>query len=217
MSKDWRQWHRHYDRGDPSLLQRLETVRDSVRRVLSDAHRGEDGVTHITSICAGDGRDLLPVLSGRGAGTPVRAILVELDPVVAQRAREVVASLGLSGVEIRVADGGLLDTYWDIPPADVLLACGIFGNISTRDVERTVASLPALMAADGIVIWTRGAENQYANRGDDIRNWFADHGFSEMSFRSTPDGVFRIGVHRLVTDRSADRVFGSGARMFEFL
>jgi hypothetical protein len=40
-------------------------------------------------------------------------------------------------------------------PADVLLLCGIFGNVSDGDIRRTVQAVPALCRAGATVIWAR--------------------------------------------------------------
>jgi len=72
VSRDWQQWHGHYDRQDPSLLQRLEAVRQDLRQALARA-RDTDGVVNLTTICAGDGRDVLPVLAEVDGTAAVRA------------------------------------------------------------------------------------------------------------------------------------------------
>lgn len=217
MTKDWQQWHRHYDTPDLSLAQRLNAVCRDLRRALAEVPCGADGVVRLTSICAGEGRDVLPVLVEQNGGRPVRALLVELDPTLAQRASTTAAKLGLSGVEVRRADAGTIDTYLDVPPAHVLLVCGVFGNISVDDVRRTVATLSALLAADGIVIWTRGAQNTDRDRSQEIRACFAEHGFTEMSFTRTEDGVFRIGMHRLAAEPADVSTAQPGTRMFTFV
>jgi hypothetical protein len=141
----------------------------------------------------------------------VRATLIELDPVLAERARTRAAQLGLSGVEARTGDADVTDTYLDLPPANLLTICGVFGNISADDVQRTIAALPSILANDAIVIWTRGVEG--SDRTPAIRAGFAGHGFVELSFTSTEDGVFRVGLQRLVAEPTAPQ---PGSRMFTF-
>jgi hypothetical protein len=216
VTKDWQQWHRYYDTPRSSLVQRLNAVQRGLHRALAEAVTGPDGVVHLTSICAGEGRDVLPVLSERESGRPVKALLLELDPVLAQRASTTIDKLGLSGIEVKRVDAGALDTYLEVPPANVLLVCGVFGNISVDDMRRTIASLPALLATEGIVLWTRGAENVDHDRSQQIRDCFAQHGFTEMSFTSTEDGGFRVGINRLAAEPTDVRAAEPGARMFTF-
>lgn len=198
MPKDWALWHRHYDRTDSSLVQRLEAVRHELRRALSEAPRDAGGAVRLTTICAGEGRDVLPVLAELDGDPPVEATLIELDPLLAERARTRASELRLSSVDVRTADAGTCATYRDVPRANVLTVCGVFGNISVEDMRRTVTALPGLLAPSGIVVWTRGVRD--ADWTADIRAAFAAHGFTEVSFTSTPEGDFRIGVHQLTAD-----------------
>lgn len=213
MAKDWRQWHRYYDVPDSPLDQRANAVRHHLRRALAEAPDGADGVVRMTVMCAGEGRDVLPVLAERDGSRPVRATLFELDPVLAERARTTAAELRLPGVDVRLADAGTTSSYVDLPRAHVLLACGVFGNVSVDDVRRTVATLPALLAGDGIVIWTRGLANTDRDHSLDIRADLAEHGFTEMSFEPTPDGEFRVGMNRLTRERALN----AGEHMFSFV
>jgi len=161
----------------------------------------------------GKGADVLPVLAEHDPGRRVRALLVELNPILSRRARATAAVLGLAGVEVRTADAGTTDTYLDMPPADVLVAFGVFGNISVDDMRRTVATLPALLAAGAIVIWTRADRHTGHDPSLDVRTCLLNNGFTEMSLTSTTDDLFRVGIHRL-----ADvHVVQQGMRMFTFV
>ena len=212
MGKDWREWHRHYDNPNSSTALRLAIVQRDLRRALAEAPRDEDGIINLITMCAGEGRDVLPVLAEQDGGERVKAILVEYDPNISQIASAAVENLGLSEVEVRTADAGTTDTYSDLPPAQILTVCSVFGNIPAADVRRTVATLPALMAPDGIVIWTRSEDEP----SQGVRRVFLEHGFTEMSFTITEDNLFRIGMNRLA-DRPADlRPPPPGTRMFNF-
>jgi hypothetical protein len=139
VSKDWVAWHRDYEDPSSSLARRLQVVRSELRTALGLA-RPADGELRLISICAGDGRDALPVLAE--GGRDVRALLVELDPVLCERARSTAAQLGLTGVEVQTRDAGVIDSYPEFTPAHVVLACGVFGNITVRDARHTIAALP---------------------------------------------------------------------------
>ena len=156
-------------------------MRASLRALLS----GAEAPVRLVSICAGDGRDTLPVVEETGAD--VTGVLVELDPVLAGRAR----SAAPAGIEVRTADAGTTASYADACPADVFLACGVLGNVTDSDMARTVAALPSLLASGGHVIWTRSGEE-----AEQVRAELDRAGFVEVSYVRPDDADFRVGVHR---------------------
>ncbi|MEV4141237.1 class I SAM-dependent methyltransferase family protein [Dactylosporangium sp. NPDC049742] len=190
MSKDWVEWHEFYTTPGSPLGRRLEVVRRDLRRALSAAPGEPGGTRRIISICAGDGRDVLPVIAEHDRR--VSALLVELDPTLAARARETADDLLLSDVDVRMADAGDARTYAGVQPAHILLTCGVFGNVDAADARRTVAALPALLVPGGIAIWTRAGDASL-----ELRSLFAEHGFTELSFTAPDDAPFRVGMHRL--------------------
>lgn len=213
MTRDWHAWHEEYDDPASSLSRRLEVVRSSLGALLV----ATDAPVRLVSMCAGDGRDTLPVLAA--AGADVSAVLVELDPDLAEAARASARGLGLDRVEVRTADAGTTSSYHGAVPADVLLACGVFGNIADDAVAVTVARLPSLLAAGGHVIWTRGCrvpEDPSAFDGDPselVRGLFAAAGFEEVAFVRPDDAGFRVGVHRWP---GTGAPYEPGVRMFAF-
>ena len=97
-------------------------------------------------------------------------------------------------------------------PAELVLACGVFGNISDDDIARTIETLPSLCAPGATVIWTR--HRRPPDRTAEVRQWFVDAGFDEVAFES-PDGfVFGVGVNRLAR---APGPFVPGVKMFDFV
>lgn len=101
-----------------------------------------------------------------------------------------------------------------MPPANVLTVCGVFGNLTDDDVARTIAALPGLLAAGGLVVWTRGVQDR--DRTPEIRAEFAANGFTEVSFASTAQGAFRVGVHRLTAGTGGSGRRDAEDRMFTF-
>jgi hypothetical protein len=69
------------------------------------------------SLCAGQGRDVIGVLPGHPRRDDVSALLVELDPVNAGVARDSAAAAGLTDVQVREADAGIVAAYADALPA----------------------------------------------------------------------------------------------------
>lgn len=196
---DWLAWHEAYQDPNSSLSRRLVVVRGLVREALARIAAEDPCEIRIVSACAGDGRDLLPVLaSAAGRGTwRLRCRLIELDPSLAAAARDRAAATGLAGVEVVTCDAGLLEAYEGMVPAHLVLMCGVFGNITERDVRRTVAALAALTVPGGMVVWTRGHDRKLDDDpAQRIRGWLADTGFRELAFVAPDDATFRVGLHR---------------------
>jgi hypothetical protein len=135
---DWASWHAQYEDPSSPLSQRLAAVQQQITLALD---RAAPGPLRLLSLCAGKGRDVLPVLATHPRGRDVRGRLVELDPDLASAAR---ASAPPS-VEVLEADAGTTAASAGAVPADLLLLCGIFGNVPDEDVARTVAAVPSLL------------------------------------------------------------------------
>jgi SAM-dependent methyltransferase len=195
MAEDWVRWHRSYDDPSTSLARRLVVVRERIAEALG-LLGGRAG--RILDLCAGDGRDLLPVLAVRHlAGvSPVDAVLVEQDPALAAQAQRRAEAHSVPGVRVVIGDAAIPAVYADAVPADLVLLCGIFGNISRPDIERTVESVPSLLAPGGHVIWTCGAADPDLRPA--IRQLFVDTGLPELSFDGHPEN-FGVGLNHLAT------------------
>ena len=200
----WETWHGAYADPASSLSRRLRVVQDEIARYLDTT---APRPVRVVSLCAGDGRDLLELLAGRDDADRVTGTLVELDPHLAGRARE--GAQDRPGIEVRTADAGDPAVYADLPPADVVLLCGVLGNVSDADVEHTIAALPALCAPGARVIWTR--TRREPDLTPRVRTWFADNGFREVSFIPISDSEAAVGVADLAVDPisalGADRLF----------
>jgi hypothetical protein len=188
---DWQAWHTEYGDPDSALNQRLLVIQS----VITDWLDGRSAPADILSLCAGDGRDVLDVLMGRPDASRVAVTLVELDPGLAQLAHDRAHLAGLTGVEIRCADAGSTTTFADRLPVDLLILAGVFGNISNRDIERTVAALPAMLRLGGTVIWTRSRRDP--DLTPTIRAWLRRAGFEEQLFAAAEGAQWSVGVHVL--------------------
>ncbi len=191
MSTDWSRWHDAYAMAESGLSARLATVQHRIGRHLD---RTTPTPVRVISACAGDGRDLIEVLARRPDADRVSALLVEHDAGLVSRAREAASHLAAT-IKVRQADAACSDVYADAVPADLVLLCGIFGNISDPDVLATIEAAPELCASGAEVIWTR-------HRGDpdlttSIRRWFTTAGFEEVEFIAPRDEHWSVGVHRL--------------------
>jgi hypothetical protein len=197
---DWLAWHGAYDDPDSSLSRRLVVVRGLVREALARIAADDPAEIRLVSACAGDGRDVLPVLASataRGTTWRLRCRLVELDASLAAAARARAAAAGLAGVEVVTCDAGLPEAYAGMLPAQLVLMCGVLGNISERDVRRTITALSAMTAPGGMVLWTRGRDRDHDDApAHRVRGWLADKGFRELAFVAPDDATFRVGLHR---------------------
>lgn len=148
---------------------------------------------HILSLCAGEGRDVVPVLATRHARAGLRAVLVERDPQLAGRAADAAHAAGLASVDVRCADAGLVASFVDVLPVDVLLVCGVFGNLAHDHVRAVVGMLPRLVAPGGFVLWTRGGSAP--DRRQEVRRWFSEARMEEHAFDGAP-ALYGVGLHR---------------------
>ena len=187
---DWVVWHRDYRDPGSALSRRLRVVQDQLRRALPANPRAP---VRVISLCAGRGDDLIEVLRDYPHAGLVQARLVELDPRNVEAMRAGAAEVGLD-VDIVQGDAAEPSFYEGVAPADVVLLCGVLGNISERDVRLTIASLPQLCRRGGTAIWTRSRRRP--DLTPRVRRWFAASGFSELAFVAPDDALWSVGAAR---------------------
>jgi hypothetical protein len=191
--RDWVAWHGAYEDPSSSLSARLRRVRYHLSEAID---RAPAGPVSVVSLCAGQGRDVIGVLPGHPRREDIRAVLIEADATNAALARRAAADAGLAQVEVRQADASLVTSFADALPAGVLLLCGIFGNVSDRDIQRTVEAAPALCRPGATVIWTR--HRRAPDVTPRVRGWFAASGFEEIAFDALgTDTLTGVGVNQL--------------------
>jgi Putative methyltransferase len=190
VSPDWRAWHDAYDDPESALARRLRVIQARVAAWLDAA---PPGPLRVISMCAGQGRDLIGVLTTHPRRHDVAARLVELDPRNVAAARLSVAGTGLRDVSVVEGDAGVTDAYAGMAPADLVLACGIFGNITEAAIERTIGFCTQLCATGGAVVWTR--RRSPPDLVPQRCRWFAQRDFEQV-WVSAPDQPFGVGVHR---------------------
>ena len=178
----------------------------------AELERAPAGDVRLISLCAGQGRDVIGVLTGHPRRDDVHARLVELDERNVELARQAAQAAGLSGVEVRQADAGITDACVGAVPAQIVVACGIFGNITDSDVQATVAALPSLCASGALVLWTR--HRSPPDLTPAIRSWFGEAGFREEAFGTSHDGFMSVGAHRLTGEPAT---LMPGQRLFTFV
>jgi hypothetical protein len=205
---DWLAWHAEYDQPDSRLARRLAVVQERIRAALDEA---PPGPLQVVSLCAGQGRDLIGVLSDHPRRADVTARLVELDERNAAIARSSAAAAGLDTVEVVTGDAALTSQYAGMVPARLVLMCGLFGNMTDADIERTVGFATQLCARGGTVVWTRGRWEP--DLVPSICQWFGEQGFEQV-WLSEPGAGYGVGAHRFTADPSP---LDPGTRMFRFI
>jgi hypothetical protein len=225
----WVRWHAAYEDPSSNLSLRLRAVQSMVRAALDEsAARAEAGAgvtvtgvsgdarpgpIRLVSLCAGQGRDVIDVVATHPEGASVSALLVELHPALVAFARARAAELGVADrVRIVEGDASQASLAAGAVPADVVLVCGIFGNISAADITRTIQAMPGFCAPGGHVIWTR--HRLPPDRTPAIRSDFAAAGFTELAFEAPDGAIFGVGHHRLDGPTAP---FDPGQRLFQFV
>lgn len=207
--RDYVSWHEEYAQPGSALHLRLLVVRELVATALDQLPAGP---IRAISLCAGQGIDLLPVAHRHRRGVDLTGRLIELDPGNVAIARKNIERFRLKGLEAVEGDAGWSDVYAGAAPADLVLVCGVFGNIRDEDVERTVRLLPSLCAQGAWVIWTRYPR-------DDgiifrIQDWFLEAGFESQALVVPEVKMFGVGAVLLTGNPTP---FRSGERLFENL
>jgi len=213
----WVQWHQPYEDPDSPLSLRLRVVQGALGAALD---RAPAGPIRVLSVCAGQGRDVIDVLAEHPRALDVEALLVELSPDLVRCAGQRAEAAGVSG-QVTVVEGDAAQShlYADLVPAQVVLVCGVFGNISHDDIAATVAALPGFCAPGASVIWTR--HRRPPDTTHQVRADFAAAGFDEVSFEAPPDPyVLAVGHHRLAVEPPAGghpAAFDPGRVLFTFI
>jgi hypothetical protein len=204
----WQRWHDDYADPTSDLSRRLAVATDRLSEIVTAA---PPGPIRLLSLCAGQGHDVIGALTDHPRRGDVSGLLVEFDGANVGEARARFAAVGLDDIAVVEADAGLTDSFSVGVPADVVLLCGIFGNIPMADIERTALRASSLCAPGAAVIWTRHRRPPDAT--PQIRAWFEAAGFEELSFDAPVDAEFSVAVDRLIRP---PQPFRSGERLFHF-
>lgn len=189
---DWIEWHADYADDASDLSRRRRSVQRQIAAFLDDRPGAR---LQVVSACAGDGRDVLEVLARREDAARVSVVLIETHPELAAAAVELARRNGLASVEVRRLDAGVTDSYRGAVPADLVMFCGVFGNLSDEDVHGTISLFPQFCASGASVLWTRGRFTS-GDLTPMIRSRFAECGFDEIAFDAPTDTKYRVGHHR---------------------
>lgn len=204
----WYQWHAQYDDLESQHTDRLEVVQELLDHALDDAPAGP---LRAVSICAGQARDLLPVLINHPRGMDVSALFVENNPLNASFLHGAIGSTGLTEMKVLVADAGSAELYRAAAPADLLLLGGVFADIDAEDARRTVELLPALCRSGGTVVWSSYGPGLIG--ADEIVACIETAEWERVALRYGADGEFLVAAHRFT---GSPRKLPDDGRLFSF-
>jgi hypothetical protein len=207
--RDYVAWHDLYDDPGSGLSLRLLVVQDLIARALDEL---PPGPVRMISMCAGQGRDALTVARRHRRGRDLTGRLVEAAPDNVAAARATIATHGIEGIEVVEGDAGHSDAYEGAVPADLVLACGVFGNVPDDEVRTTIDLLPTLCAPGAWVVWTRHPrEDGIVTR---IERWFDAAGFAPEALVVPAGDLFGVGAAR---HTGSAKPFRPGVRLFAFV
>ena len=190
--------------------QRLSAVQDQLAECLDHAPVGP---VRIISVCAGDGRDAISVLTTHPRRHDVSAWLVEQDRRSILDGTRRAANFGLANT-VTFLNGDATDyaTYQRIAPADIVLLCGVWGHVPTLERVPLVRALTALCKARGVVIWTRGISTGL-ERLHEIQSKFATSSWELGRVSITPDKKWAVVIHRYL---GLPNTLPTSGRLFHF-
>ncbi len=188
---DWIAWHDGYRTND-ELKARLSLVRTLIAHSLSGAPAGEIA---LLSLCCGDARDILGSLPTHPRRTDVQGWLLDINPTLIDTAKQAIIRHGLaSSVSAIIADATMASSYTGVLPANVIILCGVLGNVERDEISRLIRNLRTLCASSAFVIWTRHTRGG-PHQVERIQKEFASNQFSSVKLLTTPQEHFNIGLN----------------------
>jgi hypothetical protein len=173
--------------------QRLASVQQHLTRCLDSVPAGR---VCILSVCAGDGRDVIGVLTAHPRRRDVSARLVELDPHSVATGVQSVAAAGLQDVVTFLhADATTYATYQGLTPAEIVLLCGVWGHVPADQRRAVVDALATFCTPGGSLVWTRGIAKG-VTRVQEIESLFANSAWEQVGRDITADNNWVVASYR---------------------
>lgn len=191
---NWIAWHLDYACNDERAA-RLEIVRKFIDHGVGATAPG--GVV-LVSVCAGDSRDVLGVLPNHRRRDDVHAWLLEREETLTREAARRVVELDLDKTVCACAvDATCFAAYAGIPPANVCVLSGVFGNLLPEESFRLIRNLKHVCAPGASVIWTRNlVGHDGARHAEQLRACFEENRFAEEVYLKTPREGYGVGLTR---------------------
>jgi hypothetical protein len=189
---NWVSWHDAYSDPKSELSKRRASIVAFASSALDAAPAGD---IRVLSLCCGDSSDLVLAAKNHKRADDLVGVVVEFDAALAAAATNALAAV-CPRVEVRCANAADPQNFWDVVPVDLLLLCGIFGNISDQDIAQTIAAVPSFTRTNATVIWTRHRREPDVTTA--IRQWFNNAGCKMLGFESPGEGKYSVGCERVV-------------------
>jgi hypothetical protein len=170
----------------------------------------------IISICAGDGRDVIPTLRDHPRGRSCAAFLLETHPALVAAGTRAIAEAGLmEQIQFLHVDATYSTAYLPLVPAAIVLVCGVFGNMLPEQIPSFVQQLPALCQQDGTVIWTRHSQQPATDPAiQQLQSAFVAAGFRAQYEEATMPGGFLVASYQ---STRAPHSLPSNHKLFNFV
>jgi hypothetical protein len=209
VERDWLEWHRVYDDPSSPFVWRLHTVQSQISKTCSER---PPGPIRVISMCAGQGHDLIGALSRHPRRDDVTALLVERDERNVALARRAAAQAGLNDWAVVTGDASNSSSYAGAVPCDLILTCGMLGNIDPNGLPALIDELSRLSAEGATVIWTYNRLDPKKARA--LREMFDAAGYQELAYEESSMGPEVVGVNRLA---GTPGEFRNDVTMFQFV
>src|SRR5690606_15461460 len=185
---NWQKWHDKY-KSDDNLKNRLLAVQKAIKSCLP---KDNNEIYTILDLGAGDGRDIAEALKNYPKPANIQGLLVEIDEVLAAQAMQAMQNAELTNLKVIVGDASSIKNSASTVPVDLVLLCGIVGNISDEDVEKAIKALPMLLKPGGKVIWTRNRREP--DKTPVIRELLKSNDLDEVQYIAAENSIYGIGV-----------------------
>lgn len=210
-SEDWAKWPDRYDDSLP-LQVRLAAVRAQVSAFLDEC---PPGPVRILSLCSGDGRDVLPVVSAHARLRDVEVWCIDANAKTLDRGKESARQAGLQRKTHFVqADAGLAASYADVVPADLVILSGMLGHLTSHDALNLFHRLPALCRTNGSVLWSRLNRGIGNRQIPALREVLRESGFEEVFLEETMPNEFVVARAHF---RGTEAKLAFGEVLFRFV
>ena len=160
----WNDWHSIYDDKESAPYKRSIITQELVNNYLN-IHKKN---IIILSICSGQARDILPAIAGREDKDRITTYLLDIDKDCLEYAQEYARIHDIPNVHTINKDASLKESYDDIPKADLIVICGLFGHLVPEDIAATALFLQTLIEDNATVIWSRNKFfNDHSDRSEE--------------------------------------------------